>query len=90
MYVCMYERHFDLVRYVKKQICRIWDTENPDSYIEKPTHPKRILVRGIIGPFFFKNEQREAVTVNGDRNRVMLNEFLFTKIEKEDIGNICF
>ena len=29
-----------------------------------------------------------AVTVNGDRYRAMLIEFLFTKIEKEDIGNI--
>ena len=32
----------------------------------------------------------EAVTVNGDRYRVMLNEFLFTKIEEENIGNIWF
>ena len=31
-----------------------------------------------------------AVTVNGDRYRTMLNEFLFTKIEEEDIGNIWF
>ena len=35
--------------------------------------------RGIIGPFFFENEQGVAVTVNGDRYRAMLNEFLFTK-----------
>ena len=28
--------------------------------------------------------------VNGDRCRAMLNEFLFTKIEEEDIGNIWF
>ena len=40
--------------------------------------------------FFFENEQGEAVTVNGDCYRAMLNEYLFTKIEKEDIGNICF
>ena len=40
--------------------------------------------------FFFKNEQIEAVAVNSDRYRVMLNEFLFTKIEEEDIGNIWF
>ena len=26
--------------------------------------------------------------MNGDRYRVMLNEFLFTRIEEEDIGNI--
>ena len=50
----------------------------------------RIQFRGIIGPFFFANEQEEAVTVNDDRYRPMLNEFLFTKIEAEDIGNIWF
>ena len=42
-----------------------------------------------MGQFSSKNEQEEAVTVNGDRYRAMLNNFLFTKIEEEDIGNIC-
>ena len=37
-----------------------------------------------------ENEQGEAVTVNGDRYWAMLNEFLFTKIEEENIGNIWF
>ena len=46
--------------------------------------------RGIIGPFFFENEQGDSVTINGDRYRAILNEFLFTKIEEEDIGNIWF
>ena len=46
--------------------------------------------RGIIGPLVFENKQREAVTVNGNRYRTMLNEFLFTKSEEEDIGNIWF
>ena len=61
-----------------------------------PIHSKRVTVwsgfwsRGIIGPFFYENEQGEAVTVNVERYRAMLNEFLFTKIEKEDIGNIWF
>ena len=44
--------------------------------------------RGLIGLFFFENEQAEDVTVNGDRYGAMLNEFLFTKIEEEYIGNI--
>ena len=43
-----------------------------------------------MGFFFFKNEQGEVVTVNGDCYQTMLNEFLFTKIEEEDIGNIWF
>ena len=43
-----------------------------------------------FGEFFFQKEQGEAVTVNGDRYRAMLNEFLFTKIEEEDISNLRF
>ena len=31
-----------------------------------------------------------AATVNGDRCRAMLKEFLFTKAEEEDIGDIWF
>ena len=45
---------------------------------------------GIIGPFFFENEQGEAVTVNGDHYRALLKESLFTKIEEEGIGHIWF
>ena len=59
-------------------------------------HPKQVTVwygfwfRGIIGPFFFKNEQEEAATVHGDCYRAMEKEFLFTKLEEEDIDNIWF
>ena len=80
----------------KKQNCHIWGTENHHTCIEKPTHPKRVTVwcwfwtRGIIGPYFFENQQGEAVTVNGDRYRAISNEFLLTEIEEEDIGNIWF
>ena len=88
------EAHFNLSGYVNKQNCRIWGTENPQAYIKKPMRLKRVTVwcgfwsRSIIEPFFFENEQGEAVTVNGDRYRAMLNEFLFSKIEEKDIGNI--
>ena len=90
------EAHFDLGGYVNKQNCRIWGTENPHAYIAKPMHPKRVTVwcgfwsSGPIMTIFFENEQEEVITVNVDRYRATLNEFLFTKIEEEDIGNIWF
>ena len=49
------------------------------AYIEKPTHPKRVTVwcgfwfGGIIGPYFFENEQGKAVAVNGDRYPYLLS-----------------
>ena len=85
------EARFYLGWYVNKQNCCIQGTENPHAYIEKRvTAWFRFWSRGIIGPFFFENEQREAVTVNDDRYQAMLNEFLFTKIKEKDIGNIWF
>ena len=50
----------------------------------------RILAQRYNWAIFFENEQGEVITVNGDRYRVMWNEFLFTKIEEKDIGNIWF
>ena len=53
------EAHFDLGGYVNKPNFCIWRTENPHTYIKKPTHPKPVTVwcgfwsKAIIGPFFF-------------------------------------
>ena len=69
------EAHFDLGVYLHKQNCRIWGTENPQTYTEKLTHSKRVTVwcgfwsKGIIEPFFFENEQGEAVAVNSNSYR---------------------
>ena len=38
------EAHFDFGGYVNKQNCCIWGSENPYTYIEKPTYPKRVIV----------------------------------------------
>ena len=69
------EADFDLGGYVYKQNCRILGIENPHTYIEKPTHPKRVTVCS-------------SKMSNGDPYWAMIKEFFFTKIEEEDVGNI--
>ena len=54
------------------------------------THTLKSRLVRIYAIFFFVNEQGNAVTVNGDRYWTILNEFLFTKIEEEDIVNVWF
>ncbi|GFT53983.1 transposable element Tc3 transposase [Trichonephila clavipes] len=57
------EAHFWLNGYVNKQNCRIWREANPQMYVETPLHPEKLTVwcalwvGGIIGPYFFKNDE---------------------------------
>jgi len=45
---------------------------------------------GIIGPFFLKNEEGAAVTVNGVHYRSNVEYFLFPRMEEEDTDVIWF
>ncbi|GFT40405.1 putative DD41D transposase [Trichonephila clavipes] len=57
------EAHFWLNGYVNKQNCRIWREANPQVYVETPLHPEKLTVwyalwaGGIIGSYFFKNDE---------------------------------
>jgi hypothetical protein len=90
------EAHFWLNGYVNKQNCRIWSEDNPQAVNESPLHPLKLTVwcglhaGGIIGPYFFRNEEGAAVTVNGERYRAMLTEFLFPEINQLNIDDIWF
>ncbi|GFX37528.1 uncharacterized protein TNCV_4899581 [Trichonephila clavipes] len=61
------EAHFWLNDYVNKQNCRIWSEANPQVYVETPLHPEKLTVwcalwaGGIIGPYFFKNDEGHNV-----------------------------
>ncbi|GFT89521.1 hypothetical protein TNCV_4387771 [Trichonephila clavipes] len=54
---------------------------NPQVYVVTPLHPEKRTVwcalqaGGIIGPYFFKNDEGHNVTVNGDRYRAMITNF---------------
>jgi len=58
-------------------------------------HPEKVTVwcgfwsvsDGIIGPYFLQNEAGVAKTVNGERYRSMISNFLLPKM---DINNMWF
>ncbi|KAL4152933.1 hypothetical protein QTP88_000766 [Uroleucon formosanum] len=82
--------------YVNKQNCRIWDEEQPEEIQELPLHPEKTTVwyglwaGGIIGPYFFKNEAGQNVTVNGARYRAMITDYLLPEIEVRNLNDVLF
>ncbi|GFX40211.1 transposable element Tc3 transposase [Trichonephila clavipes] len=90
------EAHFWLNGYVNKQNCRIWSEANPQVYVETPLHPEKLTVwcalwaGGIIGPYFFKNDEGHNVTVNGDRYRAMITNFFIPELNNHDVLELWF
>ncbi|GFY19270.1 DUF4817 domain-containing protein [Trichonephila clavipes] len=90
------EAHFWLNDYVNKQNCRIWSEANPQVYVETPLHPEKLTVwcalwaGGIIGPYFFKNDEGHNVTVNGDRCRAMITNFFIPELNNHDVQELWF
>ncbi|GFV60789.1 DUF4817 domain-containing protein [Trichonephila clavipes] len=90
------EAHFWLNGYVNKQNCQIWSEANPQVYVETPLHPEKLTVwcalwaGGIIGPYFFKNDEGHNVTVNGDRYRAMITNFFIPELNNHDVQELWF
>ncbi|GFU51391.1 uncharacterized protein TNCV_4752571 [Trichonephila clavipes] len=90
------EAHFWLNGYVNKQNCRIWSEANPQVYVETPLHPEKLTVwwalwaGGIMGPYFFKNDEGHNVTVNGDRYRAMITNFFIPELNNHDVQELWF
>ncbi|GFT40059.1 SCAN domain-containing protein 3 [Trichonephila clavipes] len=90
------EAHFWLNGYVNKQNCRICSEANPQVYVETPLHPEKLTVwcalwaGGIIGPYFFKNDEGHNVTVNGDRYRAMITNFFIPDLNNHDVQELWF
>ncbi|GFV99159.1 transposable element Tc3 transposase [Trichonephila clavipes] len=90
------EAHFWLNGYVNKQNCRIWSEANPQVYVETPLHPEKLTALcalwagGIIGPYFFKNDEGHNVTVNGDRYRAMIANFFIPELNNHDVQELWF
>ncbi|GFT34223.1 uncharacterized protein TNCV_4130171 [Trichonephila clavipes] len=90
------EAHFWLNGYANKQNCRVWSEANPQVYVETPLHPAKLTVwgalwaGGIIGPYFFKNDEGHNVAVNSDRYRAMITNFFIPELNNHDVQELWF
>jgi hypothetical protein len=90
------EAHFHLSGFVNKQNCRFWGNENPRIMQEREMHPLRTTVwcgfweGGVLGPFFFEDDEGNAVTINGERYRDMISTQLWPSLEDTEIDNLWF
>ncbi|GFT89328.1 putative DD41D transposase [Trichonephila clavipes] len=88
--------HALLVEWLRQQNCRIWSEANPQVYVETPLHPEKLTVwctlwaGGIIGAYFFKNDEGHNVTVNGDRYRAMITNFFIPELNNHDVQELWF
>ncbi|KAK9887530.1 hypothetical protein WA026_023252 [Henosepilachna vigintioctopunctata] len=69
---------------------------NPQVYVKTPLHPEKLTVwcalwaDGIIGTYFFRNDDGQNVTVNGDRYRVMMTNFFIPELNDHDVQELWF
>ncbi|GFW79375.1 putative transposable element [Trichonephila clavipes] len=82
-----------------------WPSRSPDSspiehicdHLEERvgSHKKltvwcALWAGGIIGPYFFKNDEGHNVTVNGDRYRAMITNFFIPELNNHDVQELWF
>ena len=90
------EAHFWLNGFVSKQNMRYWSATNPNVLLKIPLHPQKVTVwcsfhaGGVIGPYFFVDENDRHVTVNGERYRAMLEDYLWSELNELDINDMWF
>ena len=90
------EAHFWLNGFVNKQNMRYWSDSNPHVLHESSLHPEKITVwcglwaGGVIGPYFFRDDQDRHVTVNGNRYRSMITEYFWPQLDDMDLEDMWF
>ncbi|GFX28333.1 uncharacterized protein TNCV_596461 [Trichonephila clavipes] len=62
----------------------------PRCQTEKLTVWCALWAGGIIGPYFFKNDEGHNVTVNGDRYTAMITNFFIPELNNHDVQELWF
>jgi len=76
---------------VNKQNCRYWAPENPQALHQRPLHSERLNVCcgiasfGVLGPYFFEDNEGAAVTVTSERYVAMIRNFCEPELRRRGI-----
>lgn len=90
------EANFSLSGVVNRQNYRYYADENPQIIHEEPLHDQKCVVwcgvsaNKVIGPYFYEDSRGQAETVNGERYRSMLRDFLKPQLEENEMEDIWF
>ena len=90
--------HFQLSGYVNKRNYRYWAPENPQDLHQRPFHSERLTVWcgiasfGVLGPYFFEDNEGAAVTVTSERYVTMLRIFREPELRHRgiDLSSVWF
>ena len=89
------EAHFHLHGTVNKQNFQHWSAANPHELHQRPTYDPEVTIwcavwsRGVIGHYFFEDEDGKAITVTLQHYTEMINEFLSANLPSNN-GTLWF
>ena len=89
------EAHFHLHGTANKQNFWYWSVANPHKLHWRPTYDPKVTIwcavwsRGVIGPYFFEDEDGKATTVTSQCYTEMINEFLYPNLPPNN-GTLWF
>ncbi|GFY11201.1 uncharacterized protein TNCV_4471871 [Trichonephila clavipes] len=66
-----------------------WD-KLPQQLLHNVVQSMALWAGGIIGPYFFKNNEGHNVTVNGDRYRAIITNFFIPELNNHDVQELWF
>ena len=75
---------------------RYWSVTNPNVLLDTPLHSQKVTVwcsfhaGGVIGPYFFVDENDHHVAVYGERYRAMLEDYFWPELDELDISDMWF
>ena len=87
------EAYFHLNGTVNKQNFRNWSAAIPHELHQTPLYDPKVTIwcavwsRGVIGTYFFEDEDGQAITVTSQRYTEMINEFLSPNLPPNNVRN---